>query len=384
MNVRPDASTLTGTRGCRTTRAQAPSFNLQALAADPSLHGALARLGYMDEAGAIDASRPDPLTLLGEAMSSHALEDMDAALQLGASLDTEYFNDVVHGEGGITAMALAVTTDSALGEVLLTPFLLSRGGRLDERDCEGRVLADFARFQPLLEFLVASGAPACSNPNLPRAPAGHFSGPFASLPGDYLHSPAKPIPQSDLARTVRPWLLASLNEVGCSVRLNVARHGIPAPMTFAAQFFPQQEISHALQARDVPAVRRLIELGALNGAGDFAHASNGLVLEGLTAAALAVLLDCDEARLELAPLVAMHPAAQTCDHLGRTLLHFATHPLVCAHLLDCGLDAHQSDFAGNTPFHVLPEECRALIARRELVEALLHTGPGRPRSPARL
>jgi hypothetical protein len=158
-----------------------------------------------------------------------------------------------------------------------------------------------------------------------------------------------------MATTVRPWLVEVLDELG------FGESGGPV-----AQFYPQQEISHALDERDHAAIHRLIELGALEGVGSFHFSSEDRRLDGLNAWTLATALDGEEGAPELTALLLDSGHSPTPDLHGRSMLHVATQPAVCRFLLGRGLDPAAQDHEGRLPAEVLPADARAALEQHVL------------------
>lgn len=339
----------------RTTRhGRLPAFDVDAAVLYPALHDALRFLGYLDDAGRAVYTRPSPLELLGQSILVRSPLGVAAAIRLGAPVDVQCFTDFTHGLSALTAVGFAALCDSADGQVLLTPLVLSLGGRIDEIDSEGRRVTDFARFEPLHDLLVLLGA-APAGQGIPRAPAGLTSTPLPPGTSARTFPPSMPIPQADMAATVRPWLVEVLDELGFGKR------GGPV-----ALLYPQQEISHALDERDHAAIHRLIELGALEGHGGFHFSGEDRRLDGLNAWTLATALDCEEGTTELTALLLDSGHFPTPDLHGRSMLHVATHPAVCHFLLERGLDPAAQDHEGRLPAEVLPAVARAVLERNVL------------------
>lgn len=163
---------------------------------------------------------------------------------------------------------------------------------------------------------------------------------------------------------------------------------------------PHHQIWQAL-VQDKPAhVRKLLELGVSTATAQFTHEVpvNGTIHEwpGLTATALAVLVDCDA--LEDDRRIALNnPGAQTrhpsqrgirmlpqfkpyADFSGvhgaggKSLMHFAREPDVARWLIEQGAPCDVTDDEGKLPGDLLPPEVAAIVNAHLLDSSLGASG----------
>lgn len=365
------ASLAQGPSAPGVNRAGGPSPRLitDVLASRADLAHTLRWLGFVDAKGHPCEAGPDPTRTLVDHLQVGAPLAVDAALRLGADWSDDSF--AWQGRTGLTPLAVAVLTDSKEGQVLMVPLIAHHGARLDLIDAQGRGLLDFATFSPLVNFLRERGAVG----NVTHAlAAGHAARCVSEALPLNAGNAAIALQRCDWDAAIRPWLSRSLDLLGF-VGPEGDKPGLSASDSpgLEAWLYPQQELRHAMTENPdaIGRMRRLVELGALDGNASFLVVAGDRVEHSVTATGMAVVLDCARGTPSLAAVCSDSPLlARRADGLGRSPLHLATHPAVCAYLLEQGFEPDQLDNDGQRAVDVLPADCRALIEAHTLSRKL--------------
>lgn len=318
---------------------------------------------------------------------AHQIDSVAHRLQNGADPNIEYAS-VLTGDGAhytnLTATSAAVIADAEAGELLFTPLLLNHGGNLHQVDSKGRTLLSFAFTQPVFDYLKAHGAPL---PELTGDP-GHDA---MVLP--QLKPSVEPVPTDEWRALVTPGMVEKLDNLAYFVTNRSAGAetvgSIPPPLI--ARFNPARIIDDALWEDDEARIRRLIELGGVDGRmtynGYIDRRDNAYAFDGLSAVALAMLSDCKrglvdddshdipdrEGEVRNLPLFeGVAPFEGPQDQEGNTLLHLVCAPKVAGWLIDRGLSLDAINNDGQTPleYQVMPEDVRAFIEQKVLTDGL--------------
>ncbi|URX62063.1 ankyrin repeat domain-containing protein [Luteibacter anthropi] len=334
------------------------------LASRADLTHSLRWLGFVDATGRPCENGPDPTRVAVDHLQTGAPLAVDAALRLGADWSDDSF--AWQGLTGLTPLAVAVLADSMEGQVLMVPLMAHHGASLDFVDNRGRGLLDFATFSPLVDFLRERGAVG----NVTHAlAAGHAARCVAEEPPVDVGNPAIALQRCEWSGAIRPWLSRTLDLLEFSGPES-NEPGLPAPKnpSLEAWLYPQQELRHVMTEapNTIDRINRLIELGALDGNASFWVVAGELVEHSVTATGMAVVLDCTRGGPFLTALCSNSPMAHRADGLGRSPLHLATHPAVCAYLLEQGFSPDRPDNDGHLAVDVLPTDCRALIEAHTL------------------
>jgi hypothetical protein len=317
---------------------------------------ALRTYGYLDD----DGNTASPRLSFHQMVELHILYSrspraIDDAFVLGRFGDARSFSSTRHGLYGLDVASLAAISDSDTGELLLLPLVLARTGLIDRIDSAGRSLRDFPISADVDAYLENLGVRR------------NISGGRGELPSLEGCNPATPIAAVDWSSTLRPGLYESMVSLGyvSGVREDISANDL-APLN--AIFHAEIEIRHAVLGRDAERSARLIELGALNSNRSFAHGCSHPALAGkkLDIVALAVLSDCKHGTFDFTDLILANVGASHQDVLGRTLLHFAITPEMCAYLLERGVDPRVADRDGVIPSIHLPEPCLAILEAMEM------------------
>lgn len=311
--------------------------------------------------------------------SMRDLIEMSERFHAGADPNVEFYAFGV--EDGrrfedLTATSMAVLADADAGEVLYTPLVLNRGGRIDQVDSRGRTLLSFAFTRPIFEYLAAHGAP------LPEL-QGDAGGVPPQLPCP------DPMPMDEWRALADLSLVKSLDDLGYHQTCAGAHASGPPLM---ARLSPARLMDDALWDGDEARIRRLIELGGGFGRQRFTFCiERGDVefnFDGLTAVSVAMLADCrdgdiiddtgdmpvraGEVRL-LALFDGVVPLDGPQDEDGNTLLHLVCAPVVAEWLLRRGLPLDAVNSKGQSPleYPLMPDDVRAFIEQWALDNSVL-------------
>jgi hypothetical protein len=308
-------------------------------------------------------------------------------------------------EDTLSLMAKAVAVDSENSGCLHVPLLHRLGVPLDAVDRDGRTLLHFAQSLPVFRYLVEHGAPvpdgARDRLQEVMAPHGlHLAlgkGETVAFPD---HRGALPplvewrlrgvtsapddidpvrIPQAALAKTLRKWLLKSLRSIG---------YRDPGAMEAAGFVFSVADEMKGCMNRDIykdeafGPLRQLVALDLLAGLMPMWTAwgrDDDDFDAWMTPQGFAAVRDAEAGEaywLKAFPKVSLNGVHAEG---GRTLLHLADDPKVCAWLLERGVAADVADEEGRFPDDVLPEETAVLARKARLNQTL----PAAPAASAR-
>lgn len=316
----------------------------------------------------------------------HEIDRVAQRLQNGADPNIEYA-DVLTDDGvhytNLTATSAAVIADAEAGELLFTPLLLNHGGNLHQVDSSGRTLLSFAFTQPIFDYLKAHGAPL---PELTGEP-GHDA---MVLP--QLKPSVEPVPIDEWRALVTPGMVEILDTLGYFAPLpSGGMGGSPTPPPLITRFNPARIIDDALWEDDEGRIRRLIELGGVDGRMTYTfhidRREHAYTFEGLSAVALAMLSDCKRGLVDddthdipdgegevrnLLLFDGVAPFEGPQDQEGNTLLHLVCAPRVAGWLIDRGLSLMATNNDGQTPleYQAMPEDVRAFIEQKVLDDGL--------------
>jgi hypothetical protein len=164
--------------------------------------------------------------------------------------------------------------------------------------------------------------------------------------------------------------------------------GSLAPPPLIARFNPARFIDDALWEDDEGRIRRLIELGGVDGRMTYTfhidRREHACTFEGLSAVALAMLSDCKRGLVDddipdregevrnLLLFDGVAPFEGPQDQEGNTLLHLVCAPKVAGWLMDRGLSLDAINNDGQTPleYQAMPEDVRAFIEQKVLDDGL--------------
>lgn len=337
----------------------------------------------------LPATSPNLTRTLAFAVLNRDINGVLKALCRGASTNEE--NDaieVIHDRifCDLTAVSLAVLIDAAADSLLMTPLVLSHGGRIDQVDSRGRVLLDFAGSEAVYAYLHQHGAPepVARDDDPPVA---------ASVRPGYGDDPLPPrmVPESQWRTVVNPKLVRAMDGAGYfrSVDGETEGDGGACPVSghppLVARFSAWHCLHDALVGKDAGRISRLIRMGGADNAPRYDHCLDELDGEygftGLTALGLAVLIDSG-----VPPIIAEDiewtvatgkprlarlfegavPFTGAQDVHGNTLLHLARSPSVLDWLLRSGLSADVANGNNQRPVDVLPDELRVIVERFSL------------------
>lgn len=221
----------------------------------------------------------------------HEIDRVAQRLQSGADPNIEYASvltdDGVHYTD-LTATSAAVVADAEAGELLFTPLLLNHGGNINQVDSKGRTLLSLAFTKPVFDYLTAHGAPL---PEL-NGEAAHDA---AVIP--QFKPSVEPVPTDEWRALATPEMVENLDNLGYFAPvLSGGVAGSLAPPPLIARFNPARIIDDALWEDDERRIRRLIELGGVDGRMTYTfhidRREHAYTFEGLSAVGLAMLSDC--------------------------------------------------------------------------------------------
>lgn len=264
----------------------------------------------------------------------------------------------------LSILQLAITADSQAHQLLLVPLFarLTRApGRLDGH---GRGLRAFASFRPVDDFLAALGAPG---------PKRRLLGPLVSGRDDQHRF----IPRPQWRRALHPDLTSFLEGFGFD---DPDGRGVGR---LHAHLSPRQAFVRAIRDRDRGRVEALIGLGGLDGPGDLLFNSQKTSDIGRVGpVGMAVVVDAEDDTVAWTTLLLEHVSPSQRDAHGRTPLHLVRSPAVCSLLIERGADLAARDMQGRLALDLVPDDCRALIERALIGQAL--SPASRQGEPARL
>jgi hypothetical protein len=316
----------------------------------------------------------------------HEIDRVAHRLQNGADPNIEYA-DVLTDDGvhytDLTATSAAVIADAEAGELLFTPLLLNHGGNLHQVDSLGRTLLSFAFTKPVFDYLKAHGAPL---PEL-NGDAAHDA---MVIP--QLKSSVEPVPIDEWRTLVTREMVDNLDNLGYfATNPSDGAAGSLAPPPLIARFNPARIIDDALWEDDKGRIRRLIELGGVDGRMTYTfhidRREHAYTFESLSAVGLAMLSDCKRGLVDddthdipdregevrnLLLFDGVAPFEGPQDQDGNTLLHLVCAPKVAGWLMDRGLSLDAINNDGQTPleYQAMPEDVRAFIEQKVLTDGL--------------
>jgi hypothetical protein len=324
----------------------------------------------------------------------------------------------------LTVTSLAVVRDSAADSLLLLPLALYLGGDIRQVDSQGRTLLHFATTRRVARYLVEHGVPVAKGKRKAllkalekpmglasfddEVPLGMVDNagnepPFldcvrTSTAAQHMDPEAVAIPQSHWQSVLSSELYNGLLGIGFNESDDVRVARDPLAQTgraaLRADFSPFFELWQALLEGRAGSVRALLELGTDPDLPLFGHdLGNGSDVRGLTATAIAVLVDCEATEkatglrkrpgkksAELAegrPVLPLFEGHTDFSGIhgegGKTLMHFARTLSVATWLMDHGAPCDVKDDDGNLPGDVLPPKVAAIV-NRHLLERRLVAG----------
>jgi hypothetical protein len=261
---------------------------------------------------------------------------------------------------------------------------LNHGGDINQVDSKGRTLLSFAFTQPVFDYLKAHGAP------LPEL-TGDAEHDATVLP--QLKPSVEPVPNDEWRVLVTREMVENLDSLGYfAPRPPGGGASVGAtPPPLIARFNPARIIDDALWEDDEGRIRRLIELGGVDGRMTYTfHIDRGehaYTFEGLSAVALGMLSDCKRGLVDddthdipdregevrnLLLFDGVAPFEGPQDQEGNTLLHLVCAPRVAGWLIDRGLSLMATNNDGQTPleYPAMPEDVRAFIEKKVLDDGL--------------
>lgn len=356
-----------------------------------------------------ESAADDMTRLLEHAVLNHDVRRIWNQLALGGNPNIECGIDETYDEEdfyGLTVTSLAALVDSARDGLLTLPLLLSSRADIGQIDSKGRTLLHFARSRPVARYLVENGAPLPDGMRQPLLDA------LSEPPGKMLFdddvelayrdgSGAEPLFLRSLRRSshesfplpeppILPqpvWHVAlseaqfhDLLEAGYLTpdheRASTDFLYGPGRAPLMAQFSAPVEIERALLDGDAGRVTSCVEHGALDGVCRFRYVwhegrADELMLEQLTAAGLAILLDSEAGRPDLVKPCVTEAALNSIHGAGgASLLHLARDPRVARWLLEAGVNTSLTNDDGATAEESLPPEARAVVTQWRLSRAL--------------